>query len=369
MNLIRALSALFLLVQIFSLASANETPMKNRTKQPISIAIHGGAGTILKENMTEELERSYHEKLSEALEAGYKILESGGASLDAVQTAIMVMEDSPLFNAGKGSVFTHHKTNEMDASIMDGSSLAAGAVTGVSHVKNPIRLAYKVMTQSSHVLLSGARAEEFAKAQDEALVDAQYFHTERRWRQLMKILKDDPDASALSESKEDKVSAIEKWPDDKKFGTVGAVALDQNGNLAAGTSTGGMTNKKYGRIGDSPIIGAGTYADNAVCAVSSTGHGEFFIRAVVAHDICARAKYKGISVQQAADEVVLGRLVELGGEGGIVAMTPKGEPVFSFNSSGMYRGYIDTSGHRFSAIYQEKNAQNEDRGAMITQPK
>ncbi len=335
-------------------ASGKKMKTEQTESKLFSIAIHGGAGTILKENMSDELERAYHEKLSEALEAGYKILRSGGTSLEAVQQAIMVMEDSPLFNAGKGAVFTHHKTNEMDASIMDGSQLAAGAITGVTHVKNPITLAYKVMTESAHVLLSGEKAENFAKEQGVTLVDAQYFYTDRRWQQLMKVLKDDPNSTILSEDKDDKVSLNQSWPDDKKFGTVGAVALDQFGNLAAGTSTGGMTNKKYGRIGDSPIIGAGTYADNSVCAVSSTGHGEFFIRAVVAYDICARAKYKNLTLQQAADEVVLDKLVKMGGEGGVVALTPKGEPVFSFNSAGMYRGYIDTNGKRFTAIYKNE---------------
>ncbi len=325
---------------------------------PVAIAIHGGAGTILKENMSPELEKAYHEKLQEALKAGHKLLLEGKTSVEAVQATIRVMEDSELFNAGKGAVFTHHKTNEMDASIMEGHTLNAGAIAGVTHVKNPIDLATAVMNQSKHVMLSGERAEAFAKEQNITLVDAKYFYTDRRWNQLMDVLKEDPDASSLSEDKNDKVSATKnttQWPDDKKFGTVGAVALDQFGNLAAGTSTGGMTNKKYGRIGDSPIIGAGTYADNSACAISATGHGEYFIRAAVAHDICARVMYKKISLQQAADEVILQKLVSMKGEGGIVGLSPKGEPVFSFNSSGMYRGYIDTQGKLITAIYKDES--------------
>jgi beta-aspartyl-peptidase (threonine type) len=326
---------------------------ENHEVPNIAIAIHGGAGTILKEKMSPELEQAYQQKLQEALQAGYLLLKQGKTSVEAVRAAIRVMEDSELFNAGKGAVFTHHKTNELDASIMDGRDLNAGAIAGVSHVKNPIELAYQVMINSPHVMLSGVKAEDFAKRQKLELVESKYFYTERRWQQLMQILKNDPDASKLSEDKDDHLSLATHWSDDNKFGTVGAVALDRYGNLAAGTSTGGMTNKKYGRIGDSPIIGAGTYADNKACAVSATGHGEFFIRAAVAHDICARVMYKGISLQQAADEVIQKKLVEMKGEGGIVAMDPSGNPVFSFNSQGMYRGYIDTAGNVFVAIYKD----------------
>ena len=342
--------------------------------KPVAIAIHGGAGTILKSNMTPELEKAYHAKLEEALQAGHKILKSGGSSVAAVQAAIVVMEDSPLFNAGKGAVFTHHKTNELDASIMEGKTLNAGAISGVSHIKNPIRLAALVMTESKHVMLSGEGAEQFAKTQSIEMVKPEYFYTDRRWQQLKKVLKDDPDAFKLSEDKDDKqanslthrqsqeLQSPEQqspqqrspvWPDDKKFGTVGAVALDQDGNLAAGTSTGGMTNKKYGRVGDSPIIGAGTYADNDSCAISATGHGEFFIRAAVAHDICARVKYKGIKLQTASDEVINDKLVKMQAQGGIVGMSPQGEAVFSFNSAGMYRGYIDADGKVLTAIYKD----------------
>jgi len=321
----------------------------------IAIAIHGGAGTILKSNMTPELEKQYHAKMEEALKAGYQILQSGGTSLDAIQTTIVVMENSPLFNAGKGAVFTHQKTNELDASIMDGSNLNAGAVAGVTKVKNPIKLAAAVMLKSKHVMLSGKGAETFAEQNNIELVPAEYFRTERRWNQILKVLNEKPKQSKINNHK-DKVAYQQKtemiWPDDKKFGTVGAVALDKQGNLAAGTSTGGMTNKQYGRIGDAPIIGAGTYADNKACAISATGHGEYFIRAAVAHDVCARVLYKKIPLQQAADEVIQQKLATMGAEGGVVGLSPQGKPIFSFNSSGMYRGYIDTNGKIHTAIFK-----------------
>ncbi|PWK50059.1 isoaspartyl peptidase/L-asparaginase family protein [Pleionea mediterranea] len=325
----------------------------------VAIAIHGGAGTILKSNMTPELEAAYHKKMKQALSAGYKLLKQGESSIKAIQATIMIMEDSELFNAGKGAVFTHHKTNELDASIMEGRHLNAGAIAGVTKVKNPITLAHAVMVKSNHVMLSGEKAETFAKKQSIEMVSPDYFYTERRWQQLLNVLKDDSDSTQLSEDEQQSVSqaspfmSVQRWPDDKKFGTVGAVALDVNGDLAAGTSTGGMTNKKFGRIGDSPIIGAGTYADNQSCAISATGHGEFFIRAAVAHDICARVLYKKIPLQQAADEVIMEKLVNMKAEGGIVGMSPKGEPVFSFNSAGMYRGYIDAEGNIHTAIYNQ----------------
>ena len=239
----------------------------------------------------------------------------------------------------KGAVFTHSERNELDASIMRGDSLNAGAVAGVTTVKNPISLARSVMEQSAHVMLSGKGAEVFAKQQGIPLVDPEYFYTERRWQQLQAI-------------KNPERSEYRAWPDDRKFGTVGAVALDRNGNLAAGTSTGGMTNKRYGRIGDSPVIGAGTYADNKACAISATGHGEYFIRAAVAHDICARAQYQGVPLQQAADAVIQQKLKAMGGGGGIIGLNPAGEIVFSFNTSGMYRGAIDRHGKLTTAIYQ-----------------
>ncbi|TQV75246.1 isoaspartyl peptidase/L-asparaginase [Aliikangiella marina] len=310
---------------------------------PIAIAIHGGAGTILKKNLTPEIEAQYHAKLEESLRAGYQILESGGSSIDAIQATIIVLENSPLFNAGKGAVFTHHKTNELDASIMEGKTLNAGAISGVTRVKNPILLAAKVMTESKHVMLSGEGAETFAKQQQLEFVAPEYFHTPRRLKQIDNLL-----------TKEKNARIEAPTNPNFKYGTVGAVALDKHGNLAAGTSTGGMTNKKFGRIGDSPIIGAGTYADNKACAISATGHGEYFIRAAVAHDICARVLYQGVSLQAAADAVIFDKLKNMGGDGGIVGMSPQGDPVFSFNTPGMYRGYIDKSGSVFTGIYGPK---------------
>jgi len=351
-----------LITTIFSLLVSISV---NANDAPIAIAIHGGAGTILKSNMTPELEIQYREKLTQALKAGYQALQQGQSSIQAVEQAIIVLENSPLFNAGRGAVYTHNKTNELDASIMDGKTLNAGAVAGVTTVKNPILLASEVMSNSKHVMLSGKGAEAFAKQQNLMLVAPDYFYTPRRWQQIEKILKEKTSAPKQSSKKyqseaHDKYNHFtaqqsHQWPDDKKFGTVGAAALDKMGNLAAGTSTGGMTNKKFGRIGDSPIIGAGTYADNSVCAISSTGHGEYFIRAAVAHDICARAKYKKISLQAAADEVIQGKLVEMKGEGGIVGLDPQGKPVFSFNSKGMYRGYIDSNGKVYIGIFSQES--------------
>jgi len=276
--------------------------------------------------------------LDEALTIGEEILKKGGTSLDAVERTIMYMENSPLFNAGKGAVFTHDGTNEMDASIMDGRTQNAGAVSGVSNIRNPITAARAVMERSEHVMLSGKGAEEFAVDQGIEIVDPSYFYTERRWQSLQRIIKQEQEAETMSE--------------EDKHGTVGVVALDQHGNLAAGTSTGGMTNKKYNRIGDAPIIGAGTYADNASCAVSSTGHGEYFIRYAVAHDIAARVEYKGISLQKAAEEVVLEKLVEKGGSGGIISVDRYGNIAMVFNSEGMYRAKSTPNGREIK-IYKE----------------
>lgn len=295
----------------------------------IAIVIHGGAGTILKENMTAKTERAYEQALEAALNAGYQVLEQGGSSLDAVVAAIQLMEDSPLFNAGKGAVFTHDGKNELDASIMDGGTLNAGAVAGVTRIKSPIALARLVMEKSEHVMLSGEGAEEFAKSQGTEWTDPSYFYTERRWRALQQEIKD------------------------SKHGTVGVVALDRSGNLAAGTSTGGMTNKKWGRVGDSPIIGAGTYANNASCAVSGTGHGEYFIRANVAHDICAMVEYKGLSVEDAGNEVIHGKLTKMGGTGGVIIMDVKGNIAMPFNTAGMYRGYIMEGQEPVIRIYKD----------------
>lgn len=307
---------------------------------PIAIAIHGGAGTIRKENMTAEKEEAIRQKLEESLQAGYLVLQQGGESMDAIQAAIMVLENSPLFNAGKGAVFSHEGRNELDSSIMDGKTLNAGAVAGVTTVKNPITLARAVMEKSPHVLLSGKGAETFANEVGIELVEPEYFHTERRWKQLQR-------------ARERGQSQLESLPDDMLYSTVGAVALDQNGNLAAGTSTGGMTNKRYGRIGDSPIIGAGTYASNDSCAVSATGHGEYFIRSVVAYDICARMQYSQMSLAEAADQVVMKTLVERGGDGGVIALDGKGNIALVFNTPGMYRGSINASGKMFTGLYKD----------------
>ena len=267
--------------------------------------------------MSDEKEKRYKSKLEEAIRTGYQVLQNGGTSLDAVEQTIMILEDSPLFNAGKGAVFTHDKRNELDASIMEGSNLMAGAVAGVTHIKNPIRAARAVMEKSEHVLLAREGAEQFSLLQKLDTVSPTYFFTEKRARSLERAIKEE------------------------KFGTVGCVALDQNGNIAAGTSTGGMTNKKWGRIGDSPIIGAGTYANNKTCGVSSTGWGEYFIRGVVAHDISAMMEYGGKSLKESANHVIHHKLTELGGSGGIIALDQKGNIVMEFNTEGMYRGYMN----------------------------
>jgi beta-aspartyl-peptidase (threonine type) len=319
---------------------SSEASCQTPAYQP-RLAIHGGAGTILKKNMTPERETAYREKLTEALNTGYALLLKGGSSLDAVEATIRVMEDSPLFNAGKGAVFTHEGTNELDAAIMEGKTLKAGAVAVLKHVRNPITLARRVMERSPHVLMVGEGAEAFAAQVGVELVDPSYFRTEQRWKQLQDELQKEHDST-----KED------------KHGTVGCVALDRDGNLAAGTSTGGMTNKKYGRIGDAPIIGAGTYANNATCAVSATGTGEYFIRGVVAHDISALMEYGGRSLAEAADLVVHKKLPALGGPdtGGVIALDRSGNIAMPFNTPGMYRGYVDRDGRPVVEIYADSAA-------------
>lgn len=303
-----------------------------------SIAIHGGAGTILKKNMTPELQDLYEQGLQDALKAGYTILENGGTGIDAVEAAVMVLEDFPLFNAGRGSVFNNAGKHEMDAAIMCGKTLAAGAVSGVCSIKNPIRLAKTIMQHSEHVMLMGAGAETFARKNNIEFAPENYFYNETRYQQWKEALKAD---------------RIQLDHSDKKFGTVGAVALDKVGNLAAATSTGGMTNKKFGRVGDSPIIGAGTYANNDTCAVSCTGHGELFIRAVVAHDISCLMEYKGLSLQEACDVLVQDKLIKIGGEGGLIAMDRSGNIAMPFNSEGMYRGYKHANGSYNVRIYKD----------------
>ena len=304
-----------------------------QTEQPMNkhaIAIHGGAGTILKKNMTEEMENAYRGKLGEALEAGNKVLESNGTATEAVIATIKVMEDSPLFNAGKGSVFTHDEKNEMDASIMQGNDLNAGAISGVVTIKNPIEAANEVMLNSKHVMLSGSGAVEFAKQQGIEIVDTAYFYNDRRLKQLRKakkkesVILDHDGDQGLNDPAHSEIEFDITLKTDDKFGTVGCVALDQHGNIAAGTSTGGMTNKRYGRIGDSPIIGSGTYADNKTCAVSSTGHGEYFVKLAVAKEISAQMEHAGKSLQEAAENVIHQKLTEIGGTGGVIAIDAMG---------------------------------------------
>ncbi len=308
---------------------------------PVAIAIHAGAGTISKENFTASMELEIRGTLMKAVQAGHEVLSSGGSSLDAITLAITILENSPHFNAGRGAVFNAEGRHELDASIMDGSNLEAGAVAGVQNIRNPILLARKVMTDSVHVMLMGEGAEVFARANGIEFADNDYFFTEHRWRQLQKAKsREKQDAQLAPESPE-------RW-----LSTVGAVALDANGDLAAATSTGGMTNKRWGRVGDSPIIGAGTYADNRSCAVSATGHGEYFIRATVARDICSRVQYQGLDLAAAADAVINGQLRDMGGDGGIIAIDTKGNIALTFNTPGMYRASVDVEGNLDVRIYK-----------------
>jgi beta-aspartyl-peptidase (threonine type) len=323
-------------------------------QQPkIRFVIHGGAGTILKKDMSDEREKEYRTALAEALMLGYGVLKKGGPGLDAVEAAIRYMEDSPLFNAGKGAVFTSAGTNELDSSIMDGKTLKAGAVASLKHIKNPISLARMVMEKSKHVMLVGEGAEAFAKEQGVELVPQSYFYVESRFKALQR-----EKAAEAAEAEKNKKPTEKKQekdhgdPLDHKYGTVGAVALDGEGNLAAGTSTGGISNKKFGRVGDSPIIGAGTYANNRTCGVSATGDGEYFIRSVVAHDLSALMEYKGLSVKEAADTVIE-KVVKLGGNGGLIALDHDGTIAMSFSTSGMYRGRVGADGQPVVEIYKD----------------
>ena len=323
------------------------------------LVLHGGAGNIDAEMLTPERQAEYEATLAQALRAGHEVLAQGGESVDAVVAAITVLEDSPLFNAGKGAVFNHDGKNELDAAIMDGRTRAAGAVAAVHRVKNPIVLARQVMQRSPHVMLVGDGAEELAKAQGVELVDPSYFYTEHRWQQLQRALEAEKKEHGPSAARTPaEGSAVPPGaseglePGELKFGTVGAVALDQHGHLAAGTSTGGMTNKRYGRVGDSPIIGAGTYA-SPTCAVSATGHGELFIRYVVAHDICARTAYQGVPLEAAANAVVMDELVKARGDGGVIAMDGEGHVSMVFNTKSMYRGFVGADGVPSVAVLRE----------------
>lgn len=341
---------------LFSCSTEQNEIQTTESKQPNvaaekeivpTLVIHGGAGTIKKENMSPELEKKYNEKLEEALNTGYKILIDGGSSTEAVIATIQVMESSPLFNAGIGAVYTHDETIEHDASFMDGETKNAGAVAGVSRIKSPIEAAFTVMNNSVHVMMSGQGAELFAEQQGLQMVDPSYFHNERRHQQLIRI----KEKEQAEENHDKKSAQMEPYEHDYKYGTVGALALDKDGNLAAGTSTGGMTNKRFGRIGDSPIIGAGTYADNETCAVSSTGHGEYFIRNVVAYDIAARMKYNGSTLEEAANNAI-DALGEIQGTGGVICLDAKGNFILPFNTAGMYRGWINESGHPNVMMYK-----------------
>lgn len=322
---------------------------KNNSSENFAIVIHGGAGTILKKNMSPELEAQYKAKLEEAVKTGYEILRKGGSSIEAVEKTITILEDSPLFNAGKGAVFTNQGKNELDASIMDGKTLKAGAIAGVTTVKNPISLARVVLEKSEHVLLAREGAEFFAKENGLEIVNPAYFYTENRYQSLLKA----QEKEKIEMDHTNGASFYDPYTKDNKFGTVGCVALDKKGNLAAGTSTGGMTNKKWGRIGDTPIIGAGTYANNNTCGVSTTGWGEYFIRNVVAYDISALMEYKGLSLATAAKEVIQNKLTKLGGDGGIIALDKNGNIVTEFNTTGMYRASINTKGEMNIGIYEK----------------
>jgi len=317
--------------------------------QQYAIAIHGGAGTILQSTMTPEKELAYKNGLQDAIEAGESILKSGGSAFDAVESAIIQLENNPLFNAGKGAVFTNTGTHEMDASIMNGKDLMAGAIAGVQGVKNPISLARAVMEQSEHVLLTGNGAMDFAKKVNAPIEKEDYFFVQLRYDQLQQAKQSN---SMILDHTEDNPDSYREEHGEKKFGTVGCVALDLQGNLAAGTSTGGMTNKKFGRVGDSSIIGAGTYANNNTCAISCTGHGELFIRSVVAYDISCLMEYKNLSLKEACDIVVMDKLVKIGGEGGLIALDAKGNIVLPFNSEGMYRASKKQNEDIFIGIYK-----------------
>ncbi|MFC1550135.1 isoaspartyl peptidase/L-asparaginase family protein [Candidatus Neomarinimicrobiota bacterium] len=334
----------FVFTVLISISCNSGIQSASDNESAIALLIHGGAGTILKENMTPERELEYREFLTKTLDIGYEILKNGGTSLDAIQAVIMKMEDSPLFNAGKGAVFTNEGTNEMDASIMDGSNLNAGAVAAIKNIKNPIQLARLVMEKSPHVMLAQEGAVTFAEKHGIAKVDDDYFYTKRRWDALQREQQKPSESSGLNQSSNH----------DQIYSTVGAVALDKFGNLAAGTSTGGLTNKQFGRVGDSPIIGAGTYANNRTCAISSTGHGEYFMRSLTAYDISAIMEYSGKSIQQAAEIVIQDKLTDLGGTGGIIGLDFRGNIVMEFNTAGMYRGYVLSDGKPNVFIYKDE---------------
>ena len=354
------LIVLFVVAPLFAQKRGlTEFPQLQSPQNPrLGLMIQGGAGVIRRGDLTAEKEKEYRAKMEEALTAGYKALQAGKTSVDAVEIAIKILEDSPLFNAGKGAVFTSDGRNELDAGIMNGKDLMAGAVAGLHHVKNPISLARAVMEKTPHVMLIGDGAEKFAKEVGIELVDEKYFWTQERWDSLQQILKQEKEKDKQKQDKQKptdkKVSEVDLSEEPyNKFGTVGAVALDKDGNIAAGTSTGGMTNKKYGRVGDAPIIGAGTYANNATCAISGTGWGEFFIRLGIARDISSMMEYQALPLQFSADQVIKTKLQNAGGDGGVIGIDKFGNMAISFNSEGMYRGYIDKDGKPVIKIYKD----------------
>lgn len=345
---IKELGLLVLLGMIVFSSYAQSIPQNKK----YVLVIHGGAGTIEKKYMTPEKEKAYKEALTKALEEGYKLINTGHPALDAVQAAVNVLEDSPLFNAGKGAVFTHEGKNELDASIMDGATLKAGAVAGVSTLKNPINAARAVMDKSEHVMMVGRGAELFASENGCETVDPSYFFTQERWDQLKRTIKEEENGRAAFNDEQIRNSRIAGISSkDAKFGTVGAVALDKKGNLAAGTSTGGMTNKKYGRVGDSPIIGAGTYCNNETAGISCTGWGEYYIREVAANRVSALIELKGLSVIEATKQVI-NEIDKMGGDGGIITLNKDGKVAMEFNTSGMYRGVVDENGKISVFIYK-----------------
>jgi L-asparaginase / beta-aspartyl-peptidase len=334
-----------------SFAQSPPTPLSNK----YVLVIHGGAGTILKSQMTPEKEKAYMDALNKALQTGNEILQKGGTALDAVEATVRSMEDDPLFNAGKGAVFTNEGKNELDAAIMNGQTLQAGSVAGVTTIRNPITAARAVMEKSPHVMMTGKGAEKFAQQAGLEIVDPSYFYTESRWRGLQLAKQEDSLKMQLDHADTIRRSSL-KQPEnrDYKYGTVGAVALDRHGNLAAATSTGGMTNKKYGRVGDAPIIGAGTYANNATVAISATGWGEYFIRLVMAKSISDMMEFGKIKLADAANEMVMKKLPALGGDGGLIAVDKEGNIAMPFNTAGMYRGYIKSTGEKEIKIYKDK---------------
>jgi beta-aspartyl-peptidase (threonine type) len=350
--------ALFTLAGGVALAAAAAAGAAQQPVRHWAIVLHGGAGVIERANMNPQTEAAYRASLTQATEAGAKVLEQGGSSLDAIEAAIRILEDDPLFNAGRGAVFTADGKNELDAAIMNGATLKAGAVAGVTRTRHPISLARAVMEKSPHVMLIGAGADAFAAQAGLEQVDPSFFFTERRWQSLVRQLKKEglpipPRPAGAPPAPLTPVAEIDA-PGAHKFGTVGVVALDRQGNIAAGTSTGGTQAKRWGRVGDSPIIGAGTYASNRSCAVSATGTGEYFIRLTVAREVCALVEYKGLKLQQAADEVIHKELDALHGDGGLIALTADGQMAWSFNTPGMYRARLVEGGKLEIGIYNDE---------------